>query len=252
MIRDIFNDSAYTFLDSKDSSVLRVMSLEPEKIEANYYFNNNQICNRIVVNYYCSRCVPGYLYTLTSGLNNEWVKMGDNEYISTIRTSLIIGISKSRKSTCKVMRVVQTPNEAVCMSVTFTLEDFQTRVWKEIITTETSRADSLKPQKNGCKKLFSGTWIYSDSTEINTYIERTTKQQIEYVENGKYFIKYKIKWIDNCAYEMIFEYSDYPEFSEYEYGESITVHILDMNDKKMKYIAYDCTSEYTGILIRIE
>ena len=86
-----------------------------------------------------------------------------------------------------------------------------------------------------CKKEFKGKWKYNSMTKEQMYVKRTLKKQSEYVENGKYYYEFNIKWISNCKYELTYIGTTSPNPAAAKIGESFTVEIIEINDSIMKY-----------------
>lgn len=68
------------------------------------------------------------------------------------------------------------------------------------------------------------------------YVERTFRKTYEYLENKKYVFEYDNKWIDDCNYDLIFKRTTKPNYKDAKIGEKFKVEILEIDDKKMKYV----------------
>ncbi len=56
---------------------------------------------------------------------------------------------------------------------------------------------------NDCSKLHEGNFLIKDPQNGNLLIERKKKHQIEIGDNGNVVLKIKIKWTDDCHYQLI-------------------------------------------------
>ncbi len=92
---------------------------------------------------------------------------------------------------------------------------------------------SLSPY-NSCKSLFEGKWRYTVDNNI-VEVERTIEKTTEYLENRKYKFEYVNKWIDSCKYELIFIKTNKPNYNLEKVGEFMSVEIIEINKKIMKY-----------------
>jgi hypothetical protein len=90
-------------------------------------------------------------------------------------------------------------------------------------------------QTADCQKLFAGKWKYKNISIEESYVVRTLDKQFEYVENGKYYYEFKIKWLSNCKYELKYIGTTSPKPSVANINETCTVHILGIDNDYMKY-----------------
>lgn len=86
-----------------------------------------------------------------------------------------------------------------------------------------------------CKKLFPGKWKYKNVPVAESYVVRTLDKQLEYVENGKYYYEFKIKWLSNCKYELSYVSTTSPDTTFASLRETCTVQIIGIDNDYMKY-----------------
>lgn len=67
------------------------------------------------------------------------------------------------------------------------------------------------------------------------FVECTTKKQLEYIENGKYYYEFDIKWLTPCKYEAIYKGTNSPYPANAAIGDITTIEILEITKDKMKY-----------------
>lgn len=90
-------------------------------------------------------------------------------------------------------------------------------------------------QSPDCKKLFPGKWKYKNISTEESYVVRTLEKQYEYVENGKYYYEFKIKWLSSCKYELTYIGTTSPKPSVANINETCTVEIIGIDNEYMKY-----------------
>lgn len=90
-------------------------------------------------------------------------------------------------------------------------------------------------QSTDCKKLFPGKWKYKNTPVEEMYVVRTLDKQFEYVENGKYYYEFRIKWLSNCKYELTYVGTTSPKPLDAKPKETITVQIIGIDANYMKY-----------------
>ena len=90
-------------------------------------------------------------------------------------------------------------------------------------------------QTSDCKKLFPGKWKYRNYSTEEAFVVRTLDKQYEYVENGKYYYEFKIKWLSNCKYELTYIGTNSPKPSVANVNETCTVEIIGIDSEYMKY-----------------
>ena len=96
-------------------------------------------------------------------------------------------------------------------------------------------AFALFLQPTDCKKLFAGKWKYRHLSTEEMFVVRTMSKQLEYVENGKYYYEFKIKWLSDCKYELKYVGTTSPRPAVAEVNETCIVDILRIDNEYMKY-----------------
>jgi len=64
---------------------------------------------------------------------------------------------------------------------------------------------------------------------------RTLEKQIEYNTKGKYYYEFKIKWLNNCKYQLTYLGTNSPHPAVIKIGESLSVEILNIGQTQMIY-----------------
>lgn len=101
-----------------------------------------------------------------------------------------------------------------------------------------------------CKDLHKGTFIYGDSEdEIKVVIKG--KKHIEYHDNGKYFIKSKLDWIDDCSFNMTMKKVTIPNFP-FGKGDVMNVQVDKIENNQIYYTANVKDISWDGILIKVK
>jgi hypothetical protein len=93
----------------------------------------------------------------------------------------------------------------------------------------------LVSRPTDCKKMFAGKWKYRNVPATESYVVRTLDKQFEYVENGKYYYEFKIRWLSDCKYELKYIGTTSPKPSVAEINETCTVEIIGIDNEYMKY-----------------
>jgi hypothetical protein len=92
---------------------------------------------------------------------------------------------------------------------------------------------SMNFDNNDCSILHKGTFIYGNpGNEIKVVIKG--KEHIEYHNDGKYIIKSKLDWVNDCEYNMIMTKTTIPHFP-YEAGDVMNVKIDSVKGNKVYY-----------------
>lgn len=107
-------------------------------------------------------------------------------------------------------------------------------------------------ERNECKKYFSGTWKYEKYDVEYIYVKRDLKKQFEYVENGKYYYEFDIKWLTECKYQLTYKGTSSPLPAEAKIGEMFTVEILNINDSITEYKTVFRDLEDRGKMVLIQ
>lgn len=96
-------------------------------------------------------------------------------------------------------------------------------------------AFALMMQPTDCKKLFEGKWRYRHIATEDLFVVRTLDKQFEYVENGKYYYEFKIKWLSDCKYELTYIGTTSPVPAAANINEKCIVTIIGIDAGFMKY-----------------
>ncbi len=93
---------------------------------------------------------------------------------------------------------------------------------------------SLLIDNSNCRNLFSGKWSYTANGK--KYLDKIENDRIvESCYTDKHKSIYKLRWINDCTYELRLESSSDPSSKLIKKGEPMTVEIMEINDKKMRY-----------------
>ena len=82
-----------------------------------------------------------------------------------------------------------------------------------------------------CSILHKGTFTYNGSDGLVEVVIKG-KSHIEYHNNGKFYIKSKIKWLNECEYDMTLKEVTLPNFP-YSKGEVMHVKIDGISGNKI-------------------
>lgn len=127
--------------------------------------------------------------------------------------------------------------------------DLKDKDIKSVVSKDAVPQGSFSPN-NDCKQYFEGKWSYPAKNQ-NVDVERTFNETTEYVENRKYLFEYSNEWIDDCRYKLILRKTTKPNFSLMKIGEVITIVILEIDTKEMRYAATFRGTEVTGEMTRL-
>lgn len=106
------------------------------------------------------------------------------------------------------------------------------------------------PEENHCKIAHRGTFVYgSGSTFVKVVINEN--EHTEYHNNGKYYIKSTIKWINNCEFVVSFREITVPDF-EYSTADQMYVKINSVEKKEINFTATINRKSWSGKLIKIK
>lgn len=88
-----------------------------------------------------------------------------------------------------------------------------------------------------CSIMKAGTFKYLDvPDDPSAYFEIDGKKHTEYHENGKYIMRSKIEWINECTYELTLKKSDNPAL-DFKRGTTMRVTIEDTQGNIISYKA---------------
>jgi hypothetical protein len=107
---------------------------------------------------------------------------------------------------------------------------------------------NLKPEYNDCSILHKGTFIYGNpENEIKVVIKG--KNHTEYHNNGKYIIKSKLDWVNDCEYNMTMTKVTIPNFP-YGIGDVMNVKIDSVNGNEIFYTSIVKGQSWKGKFIK--
>jgi hypothetical protein len=110
----------------------------------------------------------------------------------------------------------------------------------------TSFQSSLVPASN-CKALFKGTWSYvANGKKYSDKIDGTTMIETNHADAAK--SEYKIKWLNNCKYELLLVHSNDKAMDLLKTGSVITIEIMEMDEKNMRYQLEYGTNKVSGTM----
>ncbi len=89
-----------------------------------------------------------------------------------------------------------------------------------------------------CKILHEGVFYY-ESPKGKVKVIFKGKKHMEYHQGGKYFVKSKLKWVNDCEYNMTLKKTNYPNFP-FKKGEIMNVKI---NKTDTNFIYYTATAK---------
>jgi hypothetical protein len=87
---------------------------------------------------------------------------------------------------------------------------------------------------NDCSVLKHGQFKYLDIEDTSAYVVINGASHIEYHNNGKYYIKSKLKWINDCEYIMTMTEITIPNFPFYP-GDKMKVVVTKIEDGIIYY-----------------
>lgn len=109
---------------------------------------------------------------------------------------------------------------------------------------------SLESDDNDCSILHKGTFIYGNpGNEIKVVIKG--KNHTEYHNNGKYIIKSKLDWVNDCEYNMTMTKVTIPNFP-YGIGDVMNVKIDSVNGNEIFYTSIVKGHSWKGKFIKTE
>jgi hypothetical protein len=109
---------------------------------------------------------------------------------------------------------------------------------------------SLKSDNNDCLILHKGTFTYGNpGNEIKVVIKG--KNHTEYHNNGKYIIKSKLDWVNDCEYNMTMTKVTIPNFP-YGIGDVMNVKIDSVNGNQIFYTSIVKGQNWKGKFIKTE
>lgn len=104
--------------------------------------------------------------------------------------------------------------------------------------------------KLDCSSLKAGTYKYLDIEDTTAYFEINKASHIEYHQSGKYQIKSKLEWLNDCKYAMTMLSSTVPGFP-FKPGDIMVVIITKREENIIYYTAEVNKQIWTGRLLKI-
>jgi len=109
---------------------------------------------------------------------------------------------------------------------------------------------SLKSENNDCLILHKGTFTYGNlQNEVKVVIKG--KSHTEYHNDGKYIIKSKIDWVNDCEYNMTMTKVTIPNFP-FEIGDIMNVKIDSVKGKEIFYTSIVKDQSWNGKFEKVE
>lgn len=87
-----------------------------------------------------------------------------------------------------------------------------------------------------CKILYNAKLKYADAPNRTDYVVIKDNKHVEYLENGKYYIKSDLDWINECEYNATMIEITLPNFP-YKVGEVMNVKFQKIKNGKVYGIA---------------
>jgi hypothetical protein len=103
---------------------------------------------------------------------------------------------------------------------------------------------------NDCGILHKGTFTYGNSKNLVKVMIKG-KNHIEYHNDGKYYIKSKLDWVNECEYNMTMTKVTIPDFP-YGKGDVMNVTINKVDGNKIYYTSTIKGQSWNGIFTKIE
>ncbi len=101
-----------------------------------------------------------------------------------------------------------------------------------------------------CKILHEGTFVYDTGEKLIKVVIQGNRH-IEYHNGGKYYIKSKIEWVNDCEYNMTMLENNIPNFP-YRPGDVMNVKIDKVEGNKIYYTSTVKGERWNGILVKIK
>lgn len=115
----------------------------------------------------------------------------------------------------------------------------------------TLMAFTLNPIKNqDCSILQKGEFTYGSSDNLTKVVIKG-KNHTEYHDNGKYIIKSKMEWVNECEYNMTMKKITIPNFP-YKKGDVMNVKIDRVENNKIYYTSTVKGQSWKSILTKIK
>jgi len=102
-----------------------------------------------------------------------------------------------------------------------------------------------------CAIVKQGRFKYLDIPDTTAYFDLDGEDHTEHHRRGKYYIKSKIKWLDQCRYEMKMIANTLPRFP-FKPGDVMIVTIDKIEDNIIYYTSQVGSDSWTGRLIKLK
>lgn len=103
---------------------------------------------------------------------------------------------------------------------------------------------------DGCKIMHHGTFTYGDSTNLIKVVINGN-DHVEYIENGKYIIKSKLKWISDCEYNMTMTGITVPDFP-FKVGDVMNVKITRVDGNEIYFTSTVQGKSFDGKFTKVK
>lgn len=103
----------------------------------------------------------------------------------------------------------------------------------------------------GCSIAKKGTFKYLDISDTTAYFKLKKENHTEYHRDGKYYIKSKVKWLNDCQYEMVMLANTIPDFP-FKPGAVMIVTIMKIEGDIIHYSSEVEGDKWYGRLLRLE
>ncbi len=110
-------------------------------------------------------------------------------------------------------------------------------------------SSELEPA-NDCAIVHEGTFNYQGEAGI-VKVVINGKKHTEYHNDGKYYIKSKIEWVNECEYNMTIQKVNIPDFP-FGKGDIMNVKITSVKGKNVYYTSKVNGSEFNGMMTKVK
>ncbi len=112
-------------------------------------------------------------------------------------------------------------------------------------------ASAQSDQSPDCSILKKGTFKYVGLEDTTAYFTIKKSNHVEYHEGGKYQIKSKLKWLNDCQYEMEMLSNTIPDFP-FKPGDRMVVTITKIEGNIIYYTSEVNKQSWPGVIKKIE
>ncbi|MDQ3073817.1 MAG: hypothetical protein M3Q97_11210 [Bacteroidota bacterium] len=102
-----------------------------------------------------------------------------------------------------------------------------------------------------CEIMKNGTFDYVGIPHSEAYIVIEGDQHAEYYQDGKYYVKSRLEWIDECTFQTTVERITVPEFS-FGLGDHMTIKITKVKKGIIEFEGKTDKEEFSGKLKKVE